>query len=66
MEMTVKFILCKEYDFEGNHGISCKCFDTKSQKIISVKTNSVLPYVFGDDVVVEVVPNGNYITYTIA
>ena len=37
METTLKFILCKEYDFEGNHGIYCKALETNSNIILCVE-----------------------------
>ena len=63
MQKKLKFILCKEYNFEGNEGISCKCYDPSSQKIVSVKTSRVLKNVFGDEITVNVELNGNYVTY---
>lgn len=64
MEITLKFILCKEYDFDGNHGISCKAYDPNANKIVSVKTDKLLnAFVFGDDLLCECVPNGNYLNY---
>lgn len=71
MQMTVKFICCTSYDFkdgDGNRvvGISCKCFDEENNAIIKVKTSHLLPNKFGDDVVVNIIPNGRYINYQIA
>lgn len=66
MQMHVKFICCYSYDFEGMKGIACKCFDTDKKKIIKVKTKHLLDYEFGDDVLVNVVPNGNYLEYQIS
>lgn len=69
MQVTLKFILCSSYDFDdkGKHmqGFSCRCYDAKANKIVKVKTDKDLPYVFGDDVTVDVVPNGNYLNYEI-
>ena len=71
MQMILKFILCSPYDFTDEHGkrvcgYSCKCFDENSNSIIKVKTDRMLDYHFGDDVLVDVVPNGRYINYHIA
>lgn len=65
MQVTLKFILCSPYDFDGKKGFSCRCYDPKANKIVKVKTDKELPYVFGDDVTVDVVPNGNYLNYEI-
>lgn len=71
MQLIVKFICCSEYDFndlDGNRvsGISCKCFDEQSKSIIKVKTDKMLVNKFGDDILVDVVPNGRYINYHVA
>lgn len=71
MQITVKFICCSPYDFkdsDGNRvsGISCKCFDEESKSIIKVKTDKMLANKFGDDILVDVVPNGRYINYHVA
>lgn len=71
MQLTAKFINCEPYDFKDSNGnrvqgISCKCFDVVSNKIIKVKTEKMLPYNFGDDVTVDVVFNGRYVNYQIA
>lgn len=72
MQMIVKFICCSAYDFidpntgERVQGVSCKCFDTDNKSIIKVKTDKMVDYEFGDDVLVNVVPNGRYINYQIA
>lgn len=66
MQMKVRFICCSSYDFDGNKGISCKCFDENKKKIIKVSTNHLLDYDFGDEVIVDVIPNGNYLNYQIA
>ncbi len=69
MKYVLKFISCSEYDFTDENtgkevkGISCKCFDVESQKIVKVKTDVVIPADFGDDLEVDVVPNGNYLNY---
>lgn len=70
MQTTLKFICCSSYDFndkDGNRvqGISCKCFDEHSKKIVKVTTDKELNLDFGDDVTVDVVPNGNYLNYEI-
>lgn len=70
MQTTLRFICCSAYNFTDDdgkkvEGITCKCFDEKSKKIVKVKTNKVVLYDFGDDVLVDVVPNGNYINYEI-
>lgn len=70
MQTTLKFICCSSYNFkddDGNRvqGISCKCFDEKTKKIVKVKTDNLLYYEFGDDVTVDVIPNGNYLNYEI-
>lgn len=71
MQMKVKFICCSSYDFvdkDGKRvtGISCKCFDEKNNSIIKVKSNRLLDNKFGDEIVVNIVPNGRYINYQIA
>ena len=71
MQLVVKFICCSEYDFnnpDGNRvkGVSCKCFDEQSKSIIKVKTDKMLVNKFGDDILVDVVPNGRYINYHVA
>lgn len=70
--MIVKFICCSAYNFvdsdtgERVQGISCKCFDVENKEIIKVRTDKMLSYEFGDDVLVNVVPKGKYINYQIA
>ena len=71
MQITVKFICCSPYDFKDSDdnrvsGISCKCFDEESKSIIKVKTDKMLDCSFGDDIIVDVVPNGRYIKYQLA
>lgn len=71
MQKTVRFICCSGYDFKdkaGNRvvGISCKCFDEETKTIIKVKTNHLLDCEFGEEIVVNIVPNGRYINYQIA
>ena len=71
MQITLKFICCSSYDFtddEGKRvkGVSCKCFDPESKKIVKVKTDTLLDFDFGDDILVNVIPNGNYLTYEVA
>lgn len=64
METTLKFILCKEYDFEGNHGISCKALETNSNTIVSVQVERVLDeFKIGDDLLCTCEPNGKYLKY---
>ena len=68
MPYILKFICCSEYDFDGADGkrvkgISCKCFDEESGKIVKVKTDVVIPAKFGDEIEVKVKPNGNYLDY---
>lgn len=71
MQINMKFVCCSSYDFvnhetgERVQGISCSCFDESQNKIIKVKTTKMLNYKFGDDVVVNAVPNGKYISYEI-
>lgn len=71
MQTTLKFICCSEYDFvdaEGKRvsGISCKCFDMHAKKIVKVRTNHFIDADFGDDIDVNIVPNGNYLNYEVA
>ena len=71
MQVKFKFICCTDYDFTDGSGkqvkgISCRCFDPKTEKIVKVKTDKKLDYKFGDEVLVNVVPNGNYVNYEIA
>lgn len=71
MQLKVRFICCRPYNFvddAGNqvHGVSCSCFDEASNKIIKVKVDRVLDYVFGDEIMVNVVFNGNYVRYEAA
>ena len=70
MELVMKFINCTPYDFtaeNGAHysGYSCRCFDTRSKKIVKVKSDSFIDLEFGDDVTVDCVPNGRYLNYSI-
>lgn len=71
MQMIVKFICCTSYDFvdaDGKRvvGVSCKCFDENNNCIIKVKTDKMLDYHFGDDVLVDIIPNGRYLNYQVA
>lgn len=72
MQMVVKFICCSAYDFtdretgERVQGISCKCFDTENKDIIKLKTDKMINAEFGDEIVVDVIPNGRYINYKVA
>lgn len=71
MQTKLRFICCSTYDFAGEDGsrvkgISCKCFDERSKKIVKVATKHLLDCEFGDEIIVEVVPNGNYLNYQIA
>lgn len=71
MQIKLKFICCTDYDFTDDNGkqvkgVSCRCFDPESGKIVKVKTDVMLYNEFGDDVIVNVKPNGNYLTYEIA
>lgn len=71
MQIKLKFICCTDYDFTGNDGnqvkgISCRCFDPESRKIVKVKTDKMLDHKFGDDILVNVKPNGNYLNYEVA
>lgn len=70
MQIKLRFICCSPYDFtddEGRRvqGISCKCFDERSKKIVKVKTDKYIELDFGDEIDVDVVPNGNYLNYEI-
>lgn len=72
MQTYLKFICCSNYDFTdpntGNRvsGITCKCFEPTSGKIVKVVTDTVLENDFGDEILVECVPNGNHLTYQVA
>lgn len=69
MQRTFKFICCSAYDFtnkdtgERISGIKCQCFDPEQKQIVSVKTDRMLNYNFGDDIEVDIVPNGRYVSY---
>lgn len=68
MKIDVNFILSKAYNFKdekGNQveGVSCKCYDPSQNAIISVKTDKVLPYTFGQKISVDCVINGRYVNY---
>lgn len=65
MQITLRFICCYSYDFEGNKGIACKCFDEHANKIVKVKTNHLIDACFADEITVNVIPNGNYLTYEV-
>lgn len=71
MQTTLKFICCFSYDFKDDSGeritgITCKCFDEESGKIVKVKTNHMIDACFADEIIVNVIPNGNYLTYEVA
>ena len=72
MQTTLKFICCSDYDFVNQEtgeritGIAFKCFEPNSKKIVKVKTDCLIDGEFGDDVLVNVVINGNYLNYEIA
>ncbi|MCD7723058.1 MAG: hypothetical protein LUH82_03790 [Clostridiales bacterium] len=62
------FINCSRYDFTDSigkqiAGVTCKCFDRATSKIVKVKTDKVIDLPFGAELVVDVVPNGNYLDY---
>lgn len=68
MKYVLKFICCSEYDFEDDNGkrvkgVTCKCFDCETGKIVKVKTDALIPAEFGEDLEVVVKPNGNYLSY---
>ncbi len=68
MKYVLKFICCSEYDFTDDNGkqvkgITCKCFDVETGKIVKVKTDALIPAEFGEDLEVTVKPNGNYLSY---
>lgn len=63
MPYNLRFIMCKEYNFEGNKGITCQCFDENTGKIVKVKTDVIIPAKFGEIIEVQMIPNGNYLTY---
>lgn len=63
MKIELRFIFCREYEFEGKKGITCSCYDENSGKIVKVKTDVIIPAEFGDVLSVNAVPNGNYLKY---
>lgn len=68
MKYILKFICCSSYDFTDANGkrvtgITCKCFDEETGKIVKVKTAGLIPLIFGEDIEVVVKPNGNYLSY---
>lgn len=71
MQKTVKFVLCKPYDFtnpdgERITGVSCQCFDPESKCLLKVRTKHLVTAEFGDDILVNIVFNGRYVNYEIA
>lgn len=71
MQVVFRFICCNEYDFTDDNGrriqgVSCKCFDENAKQIVKVKTDKMLDKVFGDEVLVNLVPNGRYLSYVVA
>lgn len=65
VELSVKFINCTAWEFDGKKGITCRCYDPQSNSIIKVKSHVMLDNAFGDDVVVKCVPNGRYLNYEV-
>lgn len=73
MEVAVKFITSKKYDFTDDRGqrvagITAYCFEPKTQQLIKVKVrheNVIRDKNFGDDMTVLAIPNGRYLNYEV-
>ena len=68
MKYELIFIKCKEYSFTNDNGeliegVTCHCFDKKTNSIVKVKTDTVIPAEFGDILEVEAEINGNYVNF---
>lgn len=70
MELTIKFICEKAYDFteKGTRyvGVTVHAYDPKSDSILKCKATGLTGLKFGDDLKVHAIPNGRYINYEVA
>ena len=73
MKLNVKFINAKPYDFtdgQGKRFVGCNIFvfDSHSNSIIKVKVvnaSAIEGKKFGDDIVINCIPNGRYLNYEV-
>lgn len=70
MEMVYKFINCNSYDFVDKGGVrrvgvSCNVYDPDTKKILKCKAKHLINLQFGDDITVNVIPNGRFINYEV-
>lgn len=70
MELMMKFLNCKYYNFDKNgrhfEGYTCLCFDPQSDEIVKCKSSYAPKVQFGDDIKVLGIPHGKYLNYEIA
>lgn len=69
MKVKLGFIFSREYDFvdpntnKRMQGISCRCFEFNSGKIVKVSTDVEIPAKFGEILEVNGVIDGDKIKY---
>ena len=69
MKVKLGFIFSREYDFTDPNtnkrmqGVSCRCFEFNSGKIVKVSTDVEIPAKFGEILEVDVKLDGDKVKY---